>query len=268
MGSRDSRGKRPPGSHPERELTEEEFFSMLDEMTDQISRGGDGSLDEDEEETITEEIPATRVSGDGAFEDTFPTEAVTVAAEHTADAAPGSEERRRAAVPEEATLRVRFSVQAAAGGGGFHDTEAHGELVGCRSYDVILLDELAFGFDTHRNSVEVVLDPGAATVDITDLEGSKVIALMLDADGQIKLIKAPGVRLDVYSIHRDGDDGPRQNLKLGEMSTDADGRFTLPTRLDEVFERFTEFMLGIGLTDEESLCYAFSVYVAVQLDRP
>jgi len=165
------------------------------------------------------------------------------------------------------TLSVRFSVHAATGGGQFRDTKAKGQLGGQQSYPFSLLDDFSFGFDEKRNEYEIILDPTAAEAQIKEIEPAGDFTILCDEWGEIWLLKPTGVRVDLYRIAR-LETGERKMEQVRTVEQHEMEPVWLPTEAAVRFDQYTEFMLGIGLTEEENLCYAFSVYVAVGLAPP
>lgn len=170
-------------------------------------------------------------------------------------------------IPDTVSLSVRFSVHAATGGGQFRDTEAKGLLMGQRSYPIVLLDDFTFGFAAKRNQYEIILDPTATDSTVKELTPQGDFTVMCDEYGEIWILKPHGVRLDLYRIERlPTGERHMQQIKTSEQETMEP--VWLPTDPVQRYDQYTEFMLGVGLTEEESLCYAFSLYIAVGLSRP
>lgn len=261
---RPRRGKRdgPRSSSDNLQLEPIDFDTLLEEMSEHLSRDPGDSFDTDDE--ITEEITSPFKQEEG-FEDTAERDTLQDSASIDIDLVQDGE--RATSVTEDVTLAIQFSVQVAAGDGDFNATEATGLLVGARSYPIVLLDELAFGFDSRRNDFEIVLDGSTAALTLKELETEDPPTLLIAPDGHVRLTKPKGLRLDVYSVDRT-DDGQRHMTSLGSVPAVADTQIVLPTQISSVFDESEEFMLGLGLTDEEKLCYAFSVYLAVRLERP
>jgi hypothetical protein len=170
-------------------------------------------------------------------------------------------------ITDDVSLSVRFSAHAATGGGSFRDTEAKGLLMGQRSYPIVMLDDFTFGFNAKRNEYEIILDPTATESTLKDLTAQGDFTVMCDEYGEIWILKPLGIRLDLYKIER-LPTGERHMQQIKTSEADTMEPVWLPTDPIERFDRYTEFMLGVGLTEEASLCYAFSLYIAVGLSRP
>ncbi len=250
------------------DVDEESFNSMLEEMEQRLSREVDSAdfSETGDTDEITEDLDEDDISRDAAI---AYEQARRVEETATQETGPLDQTGtiRVPAFPTNATLMAQFSVQVAGGQGNFIATAAQGQLSGSNSYPFRVLDDFDFGFNPHRNTYEIVLDQTSAAVELKEFRGDGEFTLLCDKDGQIKVNKPAGVRLDVYRIVRTPA-GAQNSTKITSSPTLEPDLVILPTDPAARLVEYSEFMLGFGLTDEDLLCYAFSVYLAVKLDRP
>lgn len=267
MSSSDEVQSQPDFDSPD-DMDEESFNSMLEEMEQRLSREMDSDEfpDSSDADEITEDLDEDDLSRDAAI---VYEQARRVEEASTQESNPLEQTGviRVPSFPTNATLMAQFSVQVAGGQGSFIATAAQGQLSGSSSYAIRVLDDFDFGFNPHRNSYEIVLDQTSAAVELKEFRGEGDFAVLCDKDGQVKVRKPAGVRLDIYRILRDTS-GAQNSSKIASSPTLEPDLVVLPTDPSTRLVEYSEFMLGFGLTDEDVLCYAFSVYMAVKLDRP
>jgi hypothetical protein len=270
-------GREKPGNEdrsPGGDVQRDEFDELFREMSQEL--GTDWDLDDthadddlDGETDGTGDLPPPIVSIEYALSQIVPElEPDEGEPRPLASMMPGIQttEQRALSIPTNATLDVQYAVEVATAEGTFVRTEASGALSGARSYKMRILDDFSFGFDAHRNNYEIVLNPNATDVELVDIEGDRDCTLVYEG-GQILLDKPAGVRVDVYRVFRTPDGG-RGTTKVAGATPENSEQVLLPTDPTKGYDEFSEYMLGIGLADQEKRCYAFSIYAAVKLSRP
>jgi len=162
-------------------------------------------------------------------------------------------------------LQVRYSVRVATGGGKYQATDNRAELRGSRSYDITALDEFSFGYDERRNLVEIIIDPNLCLQGVTQLAGGTRCSIDLTPDGSVQILKPKGIRLDTHPVLRHAD-GSRGSFQIHSGPFEESCSVVLPHDPTTLYLEFAEYMLGLGLTEEEDPSYAFTVYLAFRLE--
>ncbi len=250
----------------------DEFDELFREMADEL--GADWDLDEtqpddDEEGSLDEELPPPIVSIDYALSRIVPElEPDSGEARPVPSVMPGTHttEQRALVFPTNATLDVQYAVEVATAEGTFVRTEASGRLTGAQAYKLRIQDDFSFGFDARRNDYEIVLNPNATDVELADIEGDRDLQLVYE-EGQVLLDKPAGVRIDVYRVFRTPE-GARGTTKITASEPANAEHVLLPTDPTKGYGEYSEYMLGVGIAEQEKKCYAFSIYAAVKLHRP
>lgn len=270
-------GRKKPGDEggsPGGDVQGDEFDELFREMSRELGTDWDsddthGDDGPDGEPDGDGDLPPPIVSIEYALSQIVPElEPDEGAPRPLASMMPGTDtsEQRALSFPTNATLDVQYAVEVATAEGTFVRTEASGSLSGAQSYKMRIQDDFSFGFDARRNDFEIVLNPNATDVELADIEGDRDCLLVYEG-GQILLDKPVGVRVDVYRVFRTPEGG-RGTTKVAGATPDNSEHVLLPTDPTKGYGEFSEYMLGIGLANQEKRCYAFSIYTAVKLSRP
>jgi hypothetical protein len=159
---------------------------------------------------------------------------------------------------------LQYAVHVAQGDGAFEPTEHAGVLTGERTYEIVVLDEFEFGFNERRGQYEILLDPNAPATGFHDLEGGQRCEIRVSGDGTVQLLKPQGMRVDIHPVLRHKD-GTRGSIRIHEGMPEEASAVVLPYDPMTITEEFAEYMIGLGLTNEPAMCYAFTVYIAIKL---